>query len=199
MDSIKVAKKELRDTMKRLLYQMKDEDRHFQSLKVQNHLVNSKIYQKARTISTFLSLPHEINTYSILENIFLSNKTCMIPFIYEKRLHMVQLNSMEEYEALSRDRFGIKSFEVNEALQKITAFNHCIDLVLVPGLAFDTSKHRLGYGMGYYDRFLGQKKDITTTSQILVALCFDSQIIENVPTESHDVKLDHIITPNGFI
>ena len=66
------------------------------------------------------------------------------------------------------------------------------DLVIVPGVAFDRQGGRLGYGKGYYDRFLDQ------SLAFRLALAFDFQLLETVPTEMHDVPMDGILTENGF-
>ena len=66
------------------------------------------------------------------------------------------------------------------------------DLVIVPGVAFDRQGGRLGYGKGYYDRFLDQ------SHAFRLALAFDFQLLETVPTEIHDVPMDGILTENGF-
>lgn len=64
-----------------------------------------------------------------------------------------------------------------------------IDIAIVPGLAFCTAGARLGYGAGYYDRWFEAHPDT-----LKVALCFDSQLLEQVPTEIHDVAMDYIVT-----
>ncbi len=70
-----------------------------------------------------------------------------------------------------------------------------VDLVLVPGLAFDPNGNRLGRGKGYYDRLLSQSSSRTA----LVALAFEEQILERLPVEPHDVKMDYIVTENRVI
>ena len=67
-----------------------------------------------------------------------------------------------------------------------------LDLVLVPGVAFDWKGERLGFGKGYYDRFL------TKTSALLVGVAFSAQVIPDVPTESHDVSMNALLTENGI-
>lgn len=64
-----------------------------------------------------------------------------------------------------------------------------IDLILVPGMAFDRHGHRLGRGKGYYDRFLSQAKDCYK-----IGVCFPFQLVDEVPTDEHDVRMDEIIT-----
>ena len=67
------------------------------------------------------------------------------------------------------------------------------DLVVVPGLAFDLHLHRLGYGKGYYDRFL------KSTSSYKIGICFDFQIVEKIPNESHDQKMDEVISEKRIL
>jgi len=70
-------------------------------------------------------------------------------------------------------------------------------VVLVPGLAFDRSGHRLGYGGGYYDRTLVERRK--RAQLIAIGVCYTPQIIDHVPSEAHDVRLDVIATPDGVI
>ena len=86
-----------------------------------------------------------------------------------------------------KSRFGVQEpFDETENI----IFPEKIDLVIVPGLCFDKSKNRLGYGGGFYDRFL------IKTKAVKIAICFDEQIIENgsLPVNKYDIKTDVIIT-----
>ena len=87
---------------------------------------------------------------------------------------------------LKEDKYGIL-----EPTKDIEAMNkNELDLVIMPGLAFDTNGGRLGYGGGYYDKYL--QKIAGNLSK--VALAYDFQIVQEVPKEEHDIKVDYIIT-----
>lgn len=92
-----------------------------------------------------------------------------------------------EMEAAVLDEKGLKKgpFHIWEPRGKAVS---SVDLVFVPGIAFDKSCHRLGYGKGYYDRFLEKINAFT------VGLAYSFQVIDNIPTDSHDVRLNMILT-----
>ena len=109
---------------------------------------------------------------------------CVLPNTSE--LFHSQLNSFEDL------RPGALGVLEPSPEQRIALTPESFDLVIVPGVAFDRFGGRLGYGKGYYDRFLDQ------TSAFRLALAFDFQLLETVPTEMHDVPMDGILTENGF-
>ena len=87
---------------------------------------------------------------------------------------------------LSKDKYGI--LEPDEDINPIEV--DAIDLVILPGLAFDNKGGRLGYGGGYYDKYLSNISD----NAVKVALCYDFQVIDTVPMEEHDICTDLLIT-----
>lgn len=94
----------------------------------------------------------------------------------------VEISSLKN---LKKDKYGI--LEPDELIPAVKKED--IDLIILPGVAFDKSGGRLGYGGGYYDKYLNScPQDICK-----VALCYDFQIVENVPVEEHDVKANDVI------
>jgi 5-formyltetrahydrofolate cyclo-ligase len=92
-----------------------------------------------------------------------------------------------DFNDLSPGHYGILEPEFERC--KVISPND-IDAIIIPGLAFDECKRRLGYGGGYYDRFItGVRNDCTR-----VAVCFDFQVLEYIPTESHDQRMDILVT-----
>ena len=83
----------------------------------------------------------------------------------------------------------VSSYHIQEPIGKIFEDYSTIDVIIVPGVAFDNQGNRLGRGKGYYDRFL---KKIPATKKI--GICFDFQMIEQIPTEKNDIPMDDIIT-----
>ncbi len=88
-------------------------------------------------------------------------------------------------------------------LSESTAFQHGLDLILMPGVAFDRKGHRLGHGKGHYDKFIATYHDLFSQSSpfakpVLIGLSLSEQLIENesaIPCEAHDVLLDLVVTP----
>lgn len=144
-----------------------------------NKLLSLDIYKKSRVVAIYNSMKDEVDTsYLIKEAI--KEKIILLPKVTGNKIVFIKINKWTKY--LKSD------FGVLEPIGDI--YNDIIDLIIVPGLGFDNKLNRLGFGMGYYDKFLSQE-DIYK-----IGLCFDEQIVDSIPTESHDIKMDMIITKN---
>ena len=134
----------------------------------------------------FASFNSEVNTHDMIKKTF-GKKNIVIPKIIQ---HEIEPSVIIDFDNLvPSGKFGI--LEPIEAM-KIAYKN--IDLVLVPGIAFDKEGHRIGYGFGYYDKFL--KK---VPKAIKIGLCFDFQIVNKIPREEHDAPVDLIVTEERFV
>ena len=105
-------------------------------------------------------------------------------------MQMVELKSLQVLESLPLDRWGIPSFPSLEGLNLAKPGE--IDLMIMPGLAFDPDLNRIGYGKGYFDRYISKNHPKSK-----IAICLDDQVLPTVPNEEHDVKVDSIITPGS--
>ena len=156
---------------------------------IEIQLINSSYWKDAKVIAITVSKKTEVDTYGIIQKGWDQKKTMVVPRadFKTKKMTFYKLTSFSQ---LEEQRYGL--MEPKQTLcQKIS--NHDIHLVVVPGVAFDINGNRLGYGGGFYDRFLA------TSHAKTIALAFDCQIINEVPMESHDKKLDQIISENGFL
>lgn len=106
--------------------------------------------------------------------------------------HQLEHYLLPHFEALMPGAFGILEPSAAHGAVRLEAL-HEIDLIIVPGLAFDRKGHRLGYGGGYYDRLLAEL-DATK-----MALAFAAQIVEAVPAEAHDERVDFVVTEEEII
>ncbi len=139
------------------------------------------IYQ-ARTIMGFYGINQEVRIMPFLEEKQNQGKTILLPRV-EKNGHL----SAVKYGGLDQTRSG--SFGIMEPVGEPYPPEN-IDVVIVPGLAFDYRGYRIGYGKGYYDRFLpGLRKDV-----FLCGVCYDFQIVENIFPQSGDIAVQWIIT-----
>ena len=137
----------------------------------------------------YVSMPEEVQLNDLFEAAFASNKLLAIPLIVGRgTMKPVYLPSME---SLVVGDFGILT--VRQECRKLVEFSD-IECVIVPGAAFDHQGNRLGLGGGYYDRFLER-----VPMAKRVALAFDYQLVDNIPTEPHDLKVDVIITRSEII
>jgi len=140
----------------------------------------------ANTICIYLSLPDEVGTYSLFTELRKKNKRVVVPKIYQSNLQLYEAESLKH---LINGSFGI--LEPSDTLPRVKAED--VECFIVPGIAFDTKGHRLGRGMGYYDRLLEH------ISQPKIALALDAQIVPMVPNESYDIVMDVIITETKII
>ncbi len=146
-------------------------------------------FVQANTVLVYLPIKNEVDTFPIIKTIWQQNKQVVIPICQpDNKLLLSHFNNIDD---LTEGTFGI--MEVKEdCLDPVPSSS--VEIVLVPGLAFDKSGHRLGYGKGYYDRFLKTLPPKTPK----VALAFDFQFLEKLPAEEHDVPLDIIVTNEGI-
>jgi 5-formyltetrahydrofolate cyclo-ligase len=141
--------------------------------------------QSAHTILFYAPLPDELDVWLLLEKLLPTKKTCALPAFDGATLTY----SARRVTNLETDIFTGK-FGVSEPLSGCVEISlNQFDLVLVPGMAFDLSGHRLGRGQGYYDRIL------PAASGIKCGVAYDFQLLEKIPAEAHDARVDFIVTP----
>ncbi|MBI5048171.1 MAG: 5-formyltetrahydrofolate cyclo-ligase [Deltaproteobacteria bacterium] len=151
--------------------------------------------EHAKRLALYASFKNEVLTDSIFEYAVTHGKEVFFPRIVreKKKLMFLRVHGKED---MARGSYDIKEpvhHRENHPDDRQAAA--ALDIIVVPGLAFDTNGNRLGYGRGYYDKALGSLK----AKCLMVALAFDFQILDKIPAETHDVKMDRIITENRVI
>ncbi len=140
----------------------------------------SEAYQKAKTIYGYLPYNQEVRTVPMLERALREGKRVAVPKVFGEEMKFLYIT---DFDAVEKGYAGIPEPENDTPVaQDPTA------LVLMPGLAFDKDGHRIGYGGGFYDRFLAQEPNHPT-----VALCYDFQMLEKLETEEFDIPVDTVI------
>jgi 5-formyltetrahydrofolate cyclo-ligase len=134
----------------------------------------------AKSILLFWSLPDELPTHNFIVK-WSAKKQMLLPMVKGDKMLIKPFTNTED---LRKSDIGIWEPEAQKE------YLRQIDLVIVPGIAFDKAKNRLGRGKGYYDRYFNNK-NITK-----IGVCYDFQLLEIIPTEPFDVRMDKIITPN---
>ena len=158
------------------------------SLVAQNLLSLDEI-KKAYTVLCYISLDDEICTDEIIRVLLDSGKSVGAPYCVDNNGNM-DFYYITDFDDLRIQSFGVRE-PVIEKCKKVTSFDNTI--IILPGLCFDSNGNRLGYGKGYYDRFL------QIHSLISVGLCYNSLIVKKVPTDMYDKKADIIVTENDVI
>ena len=148
-----------------------------------------EVFRMAKTIHIFISKTDEPDTTLIIESAWESGKKVAVPCVLPETFELFH-SQLKSFEDLFSGSLGVlePSPEVRIAMTP-----ESFDLIIIPGVAFDRHGGRLGYGKGYYDRFLEQ------TGAFRLAMAFDFQVIEKVPTEKHDVVMNGILTEAGII
>lgn len=159
------------------------------SLKIINKLIETEEFKKAKNIALYKNLKSEVDTNYILEYAIKSGKNVSLPRVYEEKLIFYKVDINENYEL---SNYGIE--EPQQCQEKIMPSNE-IELIIVPGVCFDLKRNRLGYGGGYYDRFLENK------AMNIIGICFDEQLSKDklIPINKTDIKMNKIITESCII
>lgn len=144
-------------------------------------------YMEADNILLYADYNHEVMTRGIFADAIMRKKRVYFPKS-DRLTNVMTFYQTVSVKQLEKGFMGIP--EPKENIQLCYKFNADEDtLVILPGVAFDTAGVRLGYGKGYYDKFLSNKRQLST-----MALAFACQIVEELPSEPHDIKMDKIVT-----
>jgi 5-formyltetrahydrofolate cyclo-ligase len=181
------AKKQMRAAMRSVLEELSAEQRHAASVAACNRVMALEAFKHAGAVMLYLPMTNEIDVTGIAVRCFREGKTVCVPRVDWKRCDMLALevDSLDD-RVLEIDEHGVRTPRNGRPIPP-----SMIDLVLVPGLAFDQRGMRLGRGGGYYDRFLGRVKEHGATT---IGIAFDQQIVDVVPVASHDLAVDKVIT-----
>jgi len=178
----------LRARMRAQRRQLDSTGRDLASAAIIARLETLAIFQRAQIIQTYAALRHEVDTHEMIRRLLRDGKQVAVPKVEsgnELRQYFIK-----DFSELKTGAFGVLEPAPNP--KRIAASNQ-FDLVLAPGLAFDRAGNRLGAGKGYYDRFLAQIKAPK------IALVFAFQIVDSIPVEAHDQRIDMIVTEKEVI
>lgn len=203
-------KRALRKTITTTLRGLSQSDIQSQSQAIAEKVLSLPAFQQCKTVSCYLSMPAaEVQTTSLILNILGGlGKTLFVPSITSSdgNMDFVRVYTEEDYRSFPSGLWGIPEPTPEWSSKKrqsiFDADCNNLDLILVPGVAFDQSLSRLGHGKGYYDRFITSYSSSTGRSKpLLVALALEQQLLEHgqVPMFDHDWKMDMIITPDKVI
>jgi len=156
---------------------------------IQRKLIESPVFNQSKSIGLYLAIGSEVQTREIINYALDLGKTVLLPRIMSNdlRFYVVDQKDFEE-NSFDVNRFGIKEPKIDN---KPADF---IDLLIIPGIVFDTYGFRIGYGYGYYDKYLTISKFSKS-----IGLAYDFQFIKKpIPILPHDRKIDVLITESGF-
>jgi 5-formyltetrahydrofolate cyclo-ligase len=160
--------------------------------RVAEQLASAGAFEQCSQVVLFASLPGEPDTGPIFAAARAAGRLCLLP----RMLQDVDLEFVlvDDFGALVAGRYGVREPASAAPPQEVAGGS----LVLVPRLAFDHDGGRLGRGAGYYDRALARIRSRAGGSRI-VGVAFDVQLVDRVPMDSHDVRIDGVVTESGLV
>lgn len=181
-----ISKKELRSVMKarRLALSKEEQTRHADSVK--EKLLAMLEYKEATCIYGYLATQGEVSVTRVLEQALLDGKRVALPRVSGKEMNFYYVTDIEK-------DTNVGNFSILEPKMSCEMAEDSTALILVPGVAFSPAGARLGYGGGFYDRFLAKEPNHFLT----VGVCYDFQVVAELPQEPHDILL-HTILPSSI-
>ena len=157
------------------------------SKRIKENLYSLEEFKEAKNIMLYVSLNEEVDTQEIIKELLINKeKNIIVPYVVKNNpiLQLSELKNFNELEPKTLDILEPRDNFIREfGLKKL-------DLVIVPGIVFDENGYRIGYGYGYYDRFL-KKLDKNVKK---IGLAFEFQLVGKIPEERHDVPVDIVVT-----
>lgn len=184
-----MQKEQLRKQVIQHLKAIPEKERKQIEKKLQINLFQSDYWKEAKTVGITMSRGFEWDTRAIIEEGWRQGKVMAVPKCYpeDKKMTFYRLHSFSDLETVYYNLLEPKPIQEN------ILFKNQMDLIIVPGVVFDSHGYRIGFGGGYYDRFLAsyQGKTIAILSKI--------QLVDRILVEAHDIAVKHLLSEDGFI
>ena len=173
-------KQQIRRSIRERKRAMTQEEIQSRSAALTQKLTRTRVYREAKTIYGYLSYNQEVRTVPLLEQALRDGKQVAVPKVFGDRMRFILLTDLSQ---VAPGYAGIP-----EPIADGPEAHDPAALVLMPGLAFDPQGRRIGYGGGFYDRFLAEEPGHPTA-----ALCYDFQVFPRLDTDSHDIPVDLVL------
>jgi len=179
------SKPVVRKLLRERLAAMNEASRHEKSQAACSLLIGCPEFAAAEVVMLYLSMPSEVDTAPLALRCWQQGKTVVVPSVswHQRRILPVEINSLQS--GLSTTEHGVREPVAGNPIPV-----ELVNLVVVPGLAFTGQGHRLGRGMGFYDRFLSQADFMGLSC----GLAFEEQIVDSIPVLDHDISLGMLVT-----
>ncbi|TFH66780.1 MAG: 5-formyltetrahydrofolate cyclo-ligase [Gemmatimonadales bacterium] len=165
-----------------------ESDRDLKSRRIAERVASHERYNRAAVVSTYVGVDSEVATIPLIVSALAAGRTVVVPWVDGDDIRLSRLDRLDE---LVSSGFGLlePTVEIRTDPSRRVAPEVC-EVFLVPGVAFDREGYRLGRGRGYYDRLLSQ----VPPAVFRIGLAFECQLVESVPREDHDQRMDLIVT-----
>lgn len=182
-----------KDFRKQVIESRKNKDSEFISINSQiitEKLLSMDCIQQASTIMLYLDFNNEVKTDQLITKLISLRKTVTSPVTIKDERKLIPYEITNLKEGINIGAYGIR--EPNKDISNEIDVKN-IDVLIVPAVAYDKNCYRLGYGGGYYDRFIEHLRD----DAITIGIAFDLQLFDSIPKEEHDAQLNYIITESS--
>ena len=182
-----MTKGQLRTQLLRQLKQQEEDARRQRSEAIRRKVFRLTAFRRAKTVCCYVALPYEVQTWRLIEEMLLKKKRVVVPVVRPRSKRLALSEVRDPAAELAPGAFGV--FEPKRSARRAVPPRD-LDLVLVPGIAFDRRGHRLGHGLGYFDRFLARLPKDTPT----VGLAYRFQLVDRLPAASHDRAVQTVLS-----
>jgi 5-formyltetrahydrofolate cyclo-ligase len=152
---------------------------------ITKRLLSHPRFVEAKAIAFYISIKSEVDTKAMIDAALRMGKRVLVPVSGDRH---ITFSSFSSWDDLAPGKFGINEPKTRNPETRLEP-----DVVIVPGVAFGLCMHRLGYGKGYYDRYLAN------SPAYRIGICYDFQVVERLPTHENDERMDEIITDKRII
>ncbi len=180
-------KQELRKELKSKRAAIPEERRQTYSRQICQNLLDLPMVKEADLIYAYSTIGSEVSLQTLIEDTLMHDMMIGMPKVFGEKMDFFTIRQLSE---LRQGAFGI--LEPQAGAEDLLTGNRGI--CLVPGLGFDATGGRIGYGKGYYDRYLQAFPGL-----IRIGCCFEEQLVERIPKEVQDVSMDYLMTPSGLL
>ena len=182
-----MTKKDARSYIKELKKAMSEQEIKSRSQKVMDNLLGLEAWHNADRILTYVSYNQEVDTLGLIDEALKLGKEVYVPKVYGKNMKFHRIDNLG---LLKSGKYGILEPD-NEFRSE---WDNLSGLMIMPGLAFGRDFSRVGYGGGFYDRYLSDNHELTT-----IAVCFDFQLLDSIEVEEFDYRPDMIVCESEII
>jgi len=187
MDSLREQKENVRKILRQKKEALLPEDRLEKSQRICCHIM--EIIRDGETVMVFTSKEKEVNTRPLIMALFGKGNPVVVPIIVKEDVSL-RLSYLRDFSALVPSTFGVPEPIGSE----IPALAEDIDTIILPMLGFDRAGGRIGYGAGYYDRFLSKNPGLRK-----VGIAFACQEVGSIPVDENDIRMDAVLTEDGIV
>lgn len=191
MNKISHSKIVLRKEMKKLRSQLTREEIFERSRRIHHNFYSLRLKNSLQNYMSYVSIDNEVSTLELIGDLLDAKKNVSVPICVPETTQLIA-SKIYNLDELTTSHFGLLEPR-NEFIRPVDPMD--LDVVLIPGLAFDRNCNRLGHGKGYYDRFLTK----ISSNALKIGLAYSFQILEQVPKDSFDIKLDIVITEKEIL